>query len=106
MWAPRAQAVHVIGDFNDWDARSHPMRLLGESGVWELFVPGVGDGTIYKFLVRGADGKVREKADPMARAHRAARRSTASSVVQSALRLGRRRVDDRAQPSATRTTAR
>jgi 1,4-alpha-glucan branching enzyme len=68
VWAPRAQAVHVAGDFNNWDTRMHPMRLLGESGVWELFVPGVGDGTLYKFLVRGADGRVREKADPMARA--------------------------------------
>ncbi|MDR6862127.1 1,4-alpha-glucan branching protein GlgB [Phycicoccus sp. 3266] len=67
VWAPRAQAVHVVGDFNGWDTRSHPMRLLGESGVWELFVPGVGDGALYKFMVRGADGRVREKADPMAR---------------------------------------
>jgi len=68
VWAPRAQAVHVTGDFNGWDTRSHSMRLLDGSGVWELFVPGAGDGTLYKFLVRGADGKVREKADPMARA--------------------------------------
>jgi 1,4-alpha-glucan branching enzyme len=68
VWAPRAQAVHVAGDFNQWDTRMHPMRLLGESGVWELFVPDVGAGSLYKFLVRGADGRVREKADPMARA--------------------------------------
>jgi 1,4-alpha-glucan branching enzyme len=68
VWAPRAQAVHVVGDFNGWDNRTHPMRLLGDSGVWELFVPGVAEGTLYKFLVRGADGRVREKADPMARA--------------------------------------
>ncbi|HEV7196445.1 MAG TPA: 1,4-alpha-glucan branching enzyme, partial [Pedococcus sp.] len=54
VWAPRAQAVHVAGDFNGWDTRAHSMRLLGESGVWELFIPGVGDGTLYKFLVRGA----------------------------------------------------
>ena len=42
VWAPHARAVHVIGDFNGWDAIRHPMRLLGESGVWELFIPGVG----------------------------------------------------------------
>ncbi|WP_235543514.1 1,4-alpha-glucan branching protein GlgB [Phycicoccus sp. Soil803] len=82
VWAPRAQAVHVAGDFNGWDTRSHSMRLLGESGVWELFVPGVGDGTLYKFLVRGADGKVREKADPMAQATELPP-GRASSVVQS-----------------------
>jgi len=72
----------VAGDFNGWDTRSHSMRLLGESGVWELFVPGVGDGTLYKFLVRGADGKVREKADPMAQATELPP-GRASSVVQS-----------------------
>nr|WP_206665700.1 1,4-alpha-glucan branching protein GlgB [Pedococcus bigeumensis] len=85
VWAPRAQAVHVAGDFNGWDTRSHSMRLLGESGVWELFIPGVGDGTLYKFLVRGADGKVREKADPMARATELPP-GRASSVVQSRYR--------------------
>ncbi len=68
VWAPRAQAVHVTGDFNGWEMRTHPMRLIGSSGVWELFVPGVGEGSRYKFEVRGADGVVRSKADPMARA--------------------------------------
>lgn len=67
VWAPRAKAVRVIGDFNGWDGRIHPMRLLGTSGVWELFVPGVGAGAIYKFEIRGADDVVRAKADPMAR---------------------------------------
>jgi 1,4-alpha-glucan branching enzyme len=67
VWAPRAKAVRVIGDFNDWDGRIHPMRLLGGSGVWELFVPDVGVGNIYKFEIRGADDVVRTKADPMAR---------------------------------------
>ncbi len=67
VWAPRAKAVHVIGDFNGWDGRSHPMRLLGESGVWELFIPDVGEGAVYKFAVRGADDVLREKADPLAR---------------------------------------
>jgi len=67
VWAPRAKAVRVIGDFNDWDGRIHPMRMLGGSGVWELFVPDVGVGNIYKYEIRGADDVVRTKADPMAR---------------------------------------
>ena len=67
VWAPSAQGVRVIGDFNGWDGRSHPMRSLGSSGVWELFVPGVQAGAHYKYAVLGADGQWREKADPMAR---------------------------------------
>jgi 1,4-alpha-glucan branching enzyme len=67
VWAPRAKAVRVIGDFNGWDGRVHPMRLLGVSGVWELFIPGVRAGATYKFEIRGADDVVRAKADPMAR---------------------------------------
>jgi len=66
VWAPHARGVRVKGDFNSWDGREHPMRQMGISGVWELFVPGVGSGTRYKFLVLGADGQWREKADPMA----------------------------------------
>ena len=67
VWAPRAKAVRVIGDFNDWDGRVHPMRLLGASGVWELFIPGVDAGALYKYEIRGADDVVRTKSDPMAR---------------------------------------
>ena len=67
VWAPRAKSVYVVGDFNGWDNRSHPMRLLGTSGVWELFIPGMGAGTTYKFRIRGADDIERDKADPMAR---------------------------------------
>jgi 1,4-alpha-glucan branching enzyme len=66
VWAPHARGVRVKGDFNDWDGREHPMRQMGSSGVWELFVPGVGSGTKYKFLILGADNQWREKADPMA----------------------------------------
>ena len=51
VWAPNAQGVRVAGDFNFWDGRAHPMRSLGSTGVWELFVPGVGDGTRYKFEI-------------------------------------------------------
>ncbi|MCY7364546.1 MAG: 1,4-alpha-glucan branching protein GlgB [Frankiaceae bacterium] len=67
VWAPNARGVRVIGDFNGWDGRSHPMRALGSSGVWELFVPDIGAGTHYKLAVLGADSTWREKADPMAR---------------------------------------
>jgi 1,4-alpha-glucan branching enzyme len=66
VWAPSARGVRVKGSFNSWDGREHPMRQLGRSGVWELFVPGVGAGTGYKFAILGADGQWREKADPMA----------------------------------------
>jgi 1,4-alpha-glucan branching enzyme len=68
VWAPSAKAVRVVGDFNLWDGRIHPMRSLGSSGVWELFLPGVDAGAHYKFELVGADGKLRLKADPMARA--------------------------------------
>lgn len=67
VWAPDARGVRVVGDFNHWDGVGSPMRSLGSSGVWELFLPGVGDGALYKFQVLGADGRWRDKADPMAR---------------------------------------
>jgi 1,4-alpha-glucan branching enzyme len=67
VWAPNARGIRVIGDFNGWDGRGHPMRSLGSSGVWELFVPDIGEGTRYKYSVLGADSVWREKADPMAR---------------------------------------
>ena len=66
VWAPNARGVRAIGDFNHWDGRGHPMRSLGASGVWEIFLPGVGDGTRYKFDICGPDGQWRRKADPMA----------------------------------------
>ena len=66
VWAPNAQGVRVTADFNFWDGRAHPMRSMGSSGVWELFVPGVGPGTRYKFEICGRDGVWRQKADPMA----------------------------------------
>jgi 1,4-alpha-glucan branching enzyme len=66
VWAPNASGVRVQGDFDYWSGRAYPMRSLGASGVWELFVPGVGDGTKYKFTILGKDGVWREKADPMA----------------------------------------
>ena len=68
VWAPSAQAVRVVGDWNSWDGRVHPLRRLGRSGVWEVFVPGVGPGQRYKFEILGADGRLRLKADPFATA--------------------------------------
>jgi 1,4-alpha-glucan branching enzyme len=66
VWAPTAQGVRVTGDFDDWSGWAHPMRVLGGSGVWELFVPGIAPGTRYKFRVLGRDGRWRDKADPLA----------------------------------------
>ncbi len=64
VWAPSARAVSVVGDFNYWDGRIHPMRSLGASGVWELFLPGVGAGARYKYEILAPDGEIRLKADP------------------------------------------
>ncbi len=66
VWAPSARSVSVVGDWNAWDGRVHPMRTLGASGIWELFVPGAEEGAHYKFEIRGADGSLRLKADPEA----------------------------------------
>ncbi|MGD0539008.1 MAG: 1,4-alpha-glucan branching protein GlgB [Verrucomicrobiota bacterium] len=64
VWAPNARRVSVVGDFNRWDGRRHPMRLLGPSGVWELFVPGLGEGTLYKFELLDAHSHLVLKSDP------------------------------------------
>ena len=64
VWAPNAQRVSVVGSFNGWDAHCHPMRLLGLSGVWELFIPGVAEGALYQFEVRDVRGRVVLKTDP------------------------------------------
>ncbi len=67
VWAPSARRVSVVGDFNRWDGRVHPMRARGSSGIWELFLPEVGESTIYKFEIVGAEGAVLPlKADPYA----------------------------------------
>ena len=67
VWAPNARAVRVVGDWNYWDGRVHPMRSLGSGGVWELFIPGVAVGDRYKFEIVTADGRLILKTDPMAR---------------------------------------
>jgi 1,4-alpha-glucan branching enzyme len=87
VWAPHAKGVRVKGDFNNWDGREHPMRELGVSGVWELFVPGVGAGTKYKYVVLGADDQWREKADPMA-FHTEVPPATSSVVYESSYTWG------------------
>jgi len=66
VWAPSARSVSVVGDFNGWDGRVHPMRSLGVSGIWELFVPELEEGAIYKYEVRAQDGSLVLKADPLA----------------------------------------
>ncbi len=67
VWAPNASRVSVVGDFNQWDGRRHPMRLRRECGVWELFLPGVQVGALYKFELRAADGSLLSpRADPYA----------------------------------------
>lgn len=67
VWAPNAKRVSVVGGFNDWDGRRHPMRLHPGCGVWEIFIPGVGEGALYKFELVGADGTLLPlKSDPYA----------------------------------------
>lgn len=68
VWAPSARGVRVVGDFNFWDGTANPMRALGSTGIWEIFIPEIGDGTRYKFDILGADGVRRLKADPFANA--------------------------------------
>lgn len=68
VWAPNAERVSVVGDFNQWDGRMHPMRSRGHSGVWELFIPGFEAGALYKFEIRNRQsGAVVIKSDPYAR---------------------------------------
>jgi 1,4-alpha-glucan branching enzyme len=64
VWAPNAQRVSVVGNFNGWDGRFHSMRNLGSSGVWEIFIPGIGEGALYKFEILDAHGRVVVKTDP------------------------------------------
>ncbi|WP_438301736.1 1,4-alpha-glucan branching protein GlgB [Pseudomonas sp. NMS19W] len=66
VWAPNARRVSVVGDFNVWDGRRHPMRLRHPSGVWELFIPRLQAGDLYKYEILGAHGILPLKADPMA----------------------------------------
>ncbi|MEK7845588.1 MAG: 1,4-alpha-glucan branching enzyme, partial [Nitrospinota bacterium] len=79
VWAPNAKRVSVIGDFNKWDGRRHPMRILGNSGIWELFIPGLKEGDIYKFEIKTRHNHLLIKSDPYA-FYSEARPKTASVV--------------------------
>ena len=87
VWAPGAAAVSLVGGFNEWAAARHPMRACGSSGVWELFLPGVGPGSLYKYrVVSRTDGAARLKADPCGR--RMQLRPDTASVVPHAVAHG------------------
>ncbi|MEX0326656.1 MAG: 1,4-alpha-glucan branching protein GlgB [Puniceicoccaceae bacterium] len=64
VWAPSAERVSIVGDFNNWDGRYHPMRALGSSGVWEVFIPGLSEGQKYKYEIRDQEGNLHLKTDP------------------------------------------
>lgn len=66
VWAPAAERVSVVGNFNHWDGREHQMRVRGSSGIWEVFIPGLCEGETYKFEIRAKNGDVFEKTDPYA----------------------------------------
>lgn len=66
VWAPNAERVSVVGDFNCWDGRRDPMRLMGQSGIWELFIPRMSEGEVYKYEIRAKNGDVFLKLDPYA----------------------------------------
>lgn len=80
VWAPNAAAVHVIGEFNGWNEESHPMTKIGPGGIYTLFVPGVEENTLYKFLITAANGQKLYKADPFAN-YAELRPGTASRVT-------------------------
>ncbi len=90
VWAPNARRVSVVGDFNDWDGRRHPMRKRTDTGVWEIFIPDVGEGRAYKYEIIGVHGALLPlKADPFA--FRSEFRPATASVVA---RLGEHRWAD------------
>jgi 1,4-alpha-glucan branching enzyme len=64
VWAPNAQAVSIVGDFNSWDDRVNQMRSLGASGIWEIFIPHLQENEIYKFSIKNQEGQILEKCDP------------------------------------------
>ena len=64
VWAPSAARVSVVGDFNHWDSRLHCMRPLGEAGLWEIFIPGLAEGAVYKFEILASEGEILLKSDP------------------------------------------
>jgi 1,4-alpha-glucan branching enzyme len=81
VWAPHAQAVSVVGDFNDWDASKNPMERADDNGIWKTFIPGLKEGAIYKYAIKTAGGETILKADPFA--FQAEVRPNTASVVAS-----------------------
>ena len=79
VWAPNAAAVHVIGSWNGWNQTMHEMTKLGDIGIWGLFIPGVGEGSMYKYLITTKDGRKLYKADPYA--NFAQKRPETASIV-------------------------
>ena len=79
VWAPDVKSVHVVGNFNDWTPGRNRMRSLGDSGIWQLFIPYLGEGEVYKYHIETADGRQFLKADPYA--FMAQRRPETASVV-------------------------
>ena len=86
VWAPNARRVSVVGDFNGWDGRSHPMRLHPGAGIWDIFLPGVGPGTRYKYKIKARSGSILLKADPFA--FQAELPPRTASVVSADARMG------------------
>ena len=94
VWAPNASRVSVVGDFNDWDGRRHPMRKRQESGVWELFLPGIASGRLYKYELLGPNGELLPlKADPFGFEQELPPATASRSHGLPHHRLGRRGVD-------------
>ncbi len=87
VWAPNAQRVSVVGDFCRWDGRILPMRSMGGSGVFEIFIPGLEPGALYKYEIKSRSGELRLKTDPLARSLEAPP-GTASRVFESSYRWG------------------
>ncbi|MBZ4683193.1 MAG: 1,4-alpha-glucan branching protein [Fusobacteriales bacterium] len=79
VWAPEAQRVSVVGNFNNWDGRVHTMRILGATGVWEIFIPGVCENDIYKFEIKTKSGAITLKSDPYA--FKTEKRPSTASIV-------------------------
>ena len=105
VWAPNAMRVSVVGEFNQWDGRRHPMRKRVEAGVWEIFIPGVADGAHYKYELLGPDGRLQPlKADPVGFRHERPPEtaSRVAGLVRS--RMARPRLDGsaRGRPGARR----
>lgn len=67
VWAPNAKSVSVVGNFNSWDGRRHPMRMIGSSGIWEIFIPDLGENELYRFEIHAQDGRLITKSDPLAK---------------------------------------